>query len=225
MVLSQDAIANSPYVILNAAMTVDGKIATATGDSKISSFQDLKRVHRLRASVGGILVGVRTIITDNPSLTLRYARGKKPVRIVADSNARTPPNARVINVDPEIKTYICISENASPEKIEGLRSAGAELLVCGRGQVDLIEMMRLLKSKSIDRILLEGGGKLNWSMLSNGLVDEVSVAVSPLVIGGERAITLAEGRGMDLIKDGIKLSLRKTSRYGQDLVLFYRVLR
>ena len=225
MVLSQDAIANSPYVILNAAMTVDGKIATATGDSKISSFQDLKRVHRLRASVGGILVGVRTIIADNPSLTLRYARGKKPVRIIADSNARTPPNARVIKVDPEVKTYICVSENASSEKIESLESAGAEILVCGKEQVDLSEMMRTLKSKSIDRILLEGGGKLNWSMLSNGLVDEVSVALSPLVIGGERAITLADGEGVRLVKEGIKLSLKKISRYGQDLVLFYRVSR
>ena len=225
MVLYQDAIANNPYVILNAAMTVDGKIATATGDSKISSFQDLKRVHRLRASVRGILVGVRTIIADNPSLTLRHARGKKPVRIIADSNARTPPNARVIRADPEVKTYICVSENASSEKIESLKSAGAEILVCGREQVDLSKMMRKLKSKSIDRILLEGGGKLNWSMLSNGLVDEVSVALSPLVIGGERAITLVDGEGVQLVKEGIKLSLKKTLRYGQDLVLFYSVLR
>jgi 2,5-diamino-6-(ribosylamino)-4(3H)-pyrimidinone 5'-phosphate reductase len=214
-----------PYVILNAAMSLDGKIATYTGDSRMSSPDDLRRVHRLRASVDGIMVGMRTLLRDDPKLTVKFANDLKPPRIIVDSNAQTPLTSFVVRTAKEFPTIVAVTSRASKNRIEILERRGVKVLVCGKGPLVSVRiLLQILRKLGIRKILLEGGGALNWSMLNNGLVDEVSVAITPRILGGEKAVTLVEGKGSPLVRDGVKLKLLNTARYGPDLVVRYKVL-
>ena len=217
--------ASRPYVILNSAMSVDGKIATRSRESRLSSQQDLKRVHRLRSRVDGIMVGLGTILADDPKLTIKYYRGRNPTRIIVDGLARTPSDAYVVRTARSIHTIIAVTSKASTGNIHRLKKLGVTVLVCGRGKlVSLRLLMRRVMRLGIRKILLEGGGTLNWSMLSQGLVDEVSVAVSPLIFGGKEAVTLVEGTGVERVEDAVKLRFRNARCYGPDMVLSYEVL-
>lgn len=212
------------YVILNAAMSLDGKIATAHGDSQLSSAEDLRRVHSLRARVDGIMVGLGTVLADDPKLTVKFVRGRNPQRIVVDSKARTPLEANVVKTAGQIPTIIATTSRAPSRNVKVLRNAGATVLTCGNGpRVYLSLLLRRLLARGIRKILLEGGGTLNWSMLSQGLVDEVSVAISPRILGGAEAITLVEGGGVVATKDAIKLRPISVKSYGSDVVLRYKV--
>lgn len=213
-----------PYVILNAAMSLDGKIATYTGDSKMSSPADLRRVHRLRASVDGVMVGLRTLLRDNPKLTVKLAKDHKPHRIIVDSNARTPLRSYVVRTAKDIPTIIAVTSKAPQKRIETLQRYGVRVLVCGSGRLVSVRiLMRTLRRLGLRNILLEGGGALNWSMLSSGLVDEISVAVTPGILGGEKAVSLVTGEGFSLVKDAVKLRLLSTAKHGTDLVVRYKV--
>ena len=214
-----------PYVILNSAMSVDGKIATKNRESRLSSHQDLKRVHRLRSKVDGIMVGLGTILADDPKLTIKYYQGRNPTRIIVDGLARTPADAFVVKTARKTPTVIAVTTRAPAENIHRLEKMGVKVLVCGRGRlVSLSILMKKISRFGIRRILLEGGGTLNWSMLRQGLVDEVSVAVSPLIIGGKEAVTLVEGEGVERVEDAVKLRFRNARLYGADMVLSYEVL-
>jgi 2,5-diamino-6-(ribosylamino)-4(3H)-pyrimidinone 5'-phosphate reductase len=207
-------------------MSLDGKIATSTGDSKLSSPEDLKRVHKLRASVDGVMVGKGTLLADDPKLTVRLVSGRNPQRIIVDSMAQTPLNARVVKTSKQVPTIVGVSALAPTRRIRALEKAGVTVLRCGRGpRVSLSNLLHRLRARGIGKILLEGGGTLNWSMLSEGLVDEVSVAVSPRILGGEKAVSLVEGQGVALTKYGIRLRLVSISRFGTDVVLRYRMSR
>ena len=213
-----------PYVILNAAMSLDGKIATYTGDSRMSSPADLRRVHRLRASVDGIMVGLRTLLRDDPKLTVKFARGRKPHRIIVDSNAQTPLTSYVVRTAREIPTIVAVTSRAPKNRIETLERRGVKVFVCGKCPlVSVKTLLQNLRNLGIRKILLEGGGALNWSMLSRGFVDEVSVAITPRILGGEKAVSLVEGKGVALVKDDVKLKLLRTAKYGPDLVVQYKV--
>lgn len=206
-------------------MSLDGKIATWAGDSKLSSEEDLIRVHELRASSDAIMVGVRTILEDDPKLTVTRVKGENPTRIIVDSAARTPVTARAITVSPETPTIIAVTRRASKNKIERLEKAGAKIILVGHhSHVDLRVFCRKLRSMGVKKLLVEGGGRLNWSMLSQSLVDEVRVAVVPVIVGGAEAVTLVEGRGAKRVDEGVGLRLKDARRYGKDLVLFYKVL-
>jgi len=214
-----------PYVILNAAMSLDGKIATYTGDSRMSSPADLRRVHRLRASVDGIMVGMRTLLRDDPKLTVRFAEGRKPHRIIVDSNAQTPLTSYVVRTAREIPTIVAVTSRAPKNRIEILERRGVKVFVCGKGRLVSVKiLLQILSNLGIRKILLEGGGALNWSMLSSGLVDEVSVAITPRILGGEKAVSLVEGKGRGIVRDGVNLKLLNTTKYGPDLVVRYKVL-
>jgi 2,5-diamino-6-(ribosylamino)-4(3H)-pyrimidinone 5'-phosphate reductase len=214
-----------PYVILNAAMSLDGKIATYTGDSRMSSPADLRRVHRLRASVDGIMIGMRTLLRDNPKLTVKFAKDRKPYRIIVDSNAQTPLTSYIVRTAKEIPTIVAVTSRAPKNRIEILERRGVKVFVCGEGRLVSVKiLLRTLRKLGIRKILLEGGGALNWSTLNSGLVDEVSVAITPRILGGEKAVTLVEGKGTPLVKDGVKLKLLNTAKYGPDLVVHYKVL-
>ncbi len=214
-----------PYVVLNSAMSLDGKIATSRGESRLSSPEDLKRVHGLRAAMDGIMVGLGTLLADDPKLTVKLVRGRNPQRIIVDSNARTPLDAYVIRTASQTPTIIGVTSRAPKRRIRRLERAGAVLLTCGRGpRVSLSLLLRRLRAMGIEKILLEGGGTLSWNMLSQGLVDEVSVAVSPRILGGTDALTLAEGEGVARVKDAVRLRLMSVQKYGSDLVVRYRVL-
>jgi 2,5-diamino-6-(ribosylamino)-4(3H)-pyrimidinone 5'-phosphate reductase len=213
-----------PYVILNAAMSLDGKIATYTGDSRLSSSADFRRVHHLRASVDGIMVGMRTLLRDDPKLTVKFARGHKPHRIIVDSNAHTPLTSYVVRTAREIPTIVAVTSRAPKDRIETLERRGVKVLVCGKGRLVSVKiLLQTLRKLGIRKILLEGGGALNWSMLNSGLVDEVSVAITPRILGGETAVSLVEGKGVALVKDAVKLKFLKTAKYGPDLVVHYKV--
>jgi len=214
-----------PYVILNAAMSLDGKIATPTGDSRMSSAADMRRVHRLRASVDAIVVGLRTLLVDDPKLTVKFVEGYKPYRIIVDSHARTPLVSYVVRTARDVPTIIAVTSTAQRKRIEALRERGVTVLVCGKGpQVSLTFLLRRVRMLGIRRMLLEGGGTLNWSMVSNGLVDEISVAITPRILGGTGAISLVGGTGAPRVRDGVKLKLLSSARYGPDLVVRYKVL-
>jgi 2,5-diamino-6-(ribosylamino)-4(3H)-pyrimidinone 5'-phosphate reductase len=213
-----------PYVILNAAMTLDGKIATRTGSSEISGKEDLIRVHKLRKEMDAIMVGINTLLADDPRLTVHKIEAKgedNPIRIVVDSKARTPLNFRILN--EEAATIIAATENADPKKIKSLEEK-ATVLKCGKDRVDLKLLMNELSKIGIKTMMLEGGSTLNYSMLENSLVDEVRVCVAPMIAGGMHAKTLVDGDGIDRMSDAIKLKFKKSYSLGNDLILEYKVI-
>ncbi len=218
-----------PKIILNAAMTLDGKIATETGSSEISGEEDLKRVHELRKSVDGIMVGINTVIADDPRLTIHKIASKSsdnPVRVVVDSYGRTPIDSRILNDDA--KTIIAVSNSAKSdekaiERCEKL-SKKAILFYSGENSVDLKELMDFLYLEGIGTLMLEGGSTLNFSMIENGLIDEIKICIAPMIVGGKRAKTLFDGEGFSSMKDAVKLKLNDSYSLGKDLILEYCVL-
>jgi 2,5-diamino-6-(ribosylamino)-4(3H)-pyrimidinone 5'-phosphate reductase len=215
-----------PKVILNAAMTLDGKIATKTGSSEISGHEDLLRVHRLRKEMDAIMVGINTVLVDDPRLTVHKISSKpedNPVRVVVDSKARTPPGYRILN--SEAPTIIAVSEKAPLGRIEVLEEDGkAEVIICGDKQVNLNCLMDQLGDKGIKTLMLEGGSTLNYSMLQAGLVSAVKVCIAPMIAGGNQAKTLVDGDGVDYMKDAFRLKFKKSYNLGEDLIVEYEVL-
>ncbi|MCG2829143.1 2,5-diamino-6-(ribosylamino)-4(3H)-pyrimidinone 5'-phosphate reductase [Methanothermobacter sp. K4] len=214
-----------PYVILNAAMTLDGKIATKTGSSEISGEEDLRRVHELRRECDAIMVGINTVLADDPRLTVHRVdaeEGDNPVRVVVDSRARTPLDFRVLN--DEAPTVIGVSESAPESRVNELRKR-AEVVVAGKDRVDLRLLLERLHEMGVRRLMLEGGSTLNYSMLRGGLVDEVRVCIAPMIAGGEEARTLVDGEGIEDMSEAIKLELERFYTLGEDLIVEYTVKR
>lgn len=217
-----------PYVILNSAMTLDGKIATRTGSSEISGPEDLLRVHRIRKELDAIMVGINTLLADDPRLTVHKVSSDKsdnPLRVVADSKAMTPLNFRILN--DEAPTIIAVSQKASEEKVKALKQVGenVDVVLAGEDRVDLTLLMDELAQRGIRSLLLEGGSTLNFSMLQEGFVDEVRVCVAPMIAGGVKSKTLVDGEGVAYMKDAYKLKLKKNYKLGKDLILEYEVLK
>ncbi len=211
-----------PYVILNAAMTLDGKIATISGDSKISSRSDLIRLHKLRAYVDAVMVGAGTILADDPSLTVRLVNGKNPMRVVVDGKARIPPEAKIL--DSSAETIVVVSSKLKKRKIDTLMKSGANVMKFRGVKVNLNLLLKKLYFQGVRKLLLEGGSTLNWGMLEHNLVDEVQVTVAPKLVGGEKTKTLIGGLGFSRIKESTKLKLLDMSKNGSELLLRYRVV-
>ena len=222
-------------VIMNGAMTVDGKIATASGDSKISSKEDLVRVHKLRANVDAIVVGISTILADDPQLTVRLVKGNNPTRVIVDSKGRIPIDSQIMRMASKINTIVAVTDQAPEEKILRLEDMGAQVLIISEGKrgesaavphgVNLKELFRKLEKMRFKRILVEGGGELNWSLLRLGLVDNLTVTIAPTIAGGRLATTLVEGDGFDEIAQGIRLKLDKVElKKTDELLLQYTLL-
>jgi 2,5-diamino-6-(ribosylamino)-4(3H)-pyrimidinone 5'-phosphate reductase len=221
-------------VIINGAMTADGKIATASGDSKISSKEDLVRVHKLRASVDAIVVGISTILADDPRLTVRLVKGRNPVRVIVDSKGRLPIDSKILKTAHKVRTIVAVTDQAREDKIQKIRDIGAEVLIVGQGKgqtaavprgVNLRKLFSILSKMKFRKILVEGGGELNWSLLYLRLVDELVLTVAPKIAGGRLAITPVEGDGFDTIAQGIQLRLSKVERRQNtgELVLHYKL--
>jgi 2,5-diamino-6-(ribosylamino)-4(3H)-pyrimidinone 5'-phosphate reductase len=213
-------------VLINAAMTIDGKIATNRGDSTISSKQDLRRLHRLRSSVDAIVIGISTAIVDNPRLTVRLVKrcGTTPVRIIVDSTGRIPLDSKILKSASKINTIVAVTSKASDKRIDKIKSAGAMVIVAGTRTVDLKELFYILKKMGFNKILVEGGGELNWSVLQLGIVNELMVTVAPRIVGGRTATTLVEGDGYTRITEGIKIELIKISRQNNgEVILYYKL--
>jgi len=207
-------------VIVNAAMSVDGKIAFRDGGrARLSNEEDVQRVQRLRARVDAILVGVGTVLADDPKLTVKgdIAADHLPLRIVLDSNGRTPDGARVL--DGRAPTLIVTSEGCART------FAHAEVLRCGNDAVDVQLLLDRLGGRGIRTVLVEGGSTVIWSFLRGGLVDELKVFVGSLVLGGRSAPTLAGGEGAASLSESIRLVLDRSEGLGDGILLEYSVVR
>ena len=208
-----------PFVTAKFACSLDGKISTVTGESQWISCEESRNfVHRLRDISDGIMVGVGTVLSDNPSLTARIENGKNPVRIIVDSFARTPLNSKILN-DGAAKTIIAVTENAPAEKVVKLKKSGAEIIFAGNLQVELDLLMQELINREITSILLEGGGTLNFSMFRAGYVDKVFAFVAPKIIGGKTALTPVAGGGFEKISDAVKLENLTAEKIGTDILI------
>ena len=193
-----------PFVFINAAMSADGKIATIERkQTRISGSQDFDRMDELRASSDAIMVGIGTVLSDNPSLTVKSKERKEkrrsiglpenPVRIVVDSMARTPVDADIFKKG-DGKRIIAVSESAPAEKVKNL-SKFADIICLGEKSVDLTRLLSELKAHGIQKLMVEGGATLNWGLISKGLVDEIYTFIGNIIIGGKTAPTFVDGEG------------------------------
>ena len=224
-----------PYVILNAAMTLDGKIATKTGSSEISGPEDLERVHEIRKNADGIMVGIGTVLADDPRLTVHKIPSSKsdnPIRVVVDNKARTPIDFRILNDDADTIIAvgsICDENNPQSDADAVSRakaiSQKADVFYSSKTPVDLVEFMDYLYSNGIRTLMLEGGATLNFSMIRENLIDEVRICIAPMIAGGRDAKTFFDGEGFDYMKDAVKLELIKSYSCGKDFVMEYKVLK
>ena len=211
-----------PFVTLKTAMTLDGKIATAAGKSQwITGETARQRVHEMRDVADAIVVGIGTVLADDPSLTTRLAdgTGKNPVRVIVDSRARTPLAAKVVQ-DGAAKTLIAVTCAAPEERCAALEAAGVEIVRAGEGErVDLAALMRLLAAREYTSVFVEGGGMLNFSLLAAGLVDKIHVFIAPKIVGGKEALTPVEGVGFSELSDAAALTGLVTEQVGADILL------
>lgn len=200
---------NKPYVILSAAMTIDGKIATKKGDSELSDKADWKEVHKLRTQVDAIMVGKGTILKDNPKLHIKYYNHRGYYRLVLDSNLTIPLDSNVISFQQEIyPTIICTTENVPLDKIKKYEDKGVKIINIGDDKrVNLIKLLPILKNLGINTILLEGGGNLNWSFIENNLINEIRLTIAPWIVGGKEATSLVEGIGFEKIVSAPRFEL------------------
>ncbi|MFT9078142.1 bifunctional diaminohydroxyphosphoribosylaminopyrimidine deaminase/5-amino-6-(5-phosphoribosylamino)uracil reductase RibD [Ethanoligenens sp.] len=215
-----------PYVVMKYAMTMDGKIATHSGQSKWIIGETARRhVQGDRHRYSGIMVGVGTVLADDPLLTCHLPDGRNPVRIVCDSRLRTPPNARVVQTTGEAPTILatCLRDETLARPY---RDAGCEVftLPAKNERVDLRKLMAVLGEKEIDSVLLEGGGALNWSALQNGIVNKVQAYVAPKLFGGADAKSPVEGIGVKSLEQAFKLAPPQVTYLGDDILLESEVL-
>jgi diaminohydroxyphosphoribosylaminopyrimidine deaminase/5-amino-6-(5-phosphoribosylamino)uracil reductase len=210
-----------PFVILKVAATLDGKIATRDGDSKWISGEASRRfVHQLRDQVDGVLVGIGTILKDDPLLTTRIKRGRDPYRIVLDSRLEIPEKARVIGEFPE-KVIIVVTELVPEDQIERLGKRGVRILTVDskEGKIDLKSCLSRLAEIGIMSLLVEGGTQVNGSFLDEGLIDKLLLFLSPKLIGDHRAPGIFGGRGVSSLQEAIPLKEMKAKRIGEDILL------
>lgn len=210
-----------PFVTLKFAQTVDGRIATLTGDSQwISCESTRKLAHRLRSLHDAILVGVGTVLSDDPQLTVRLVKGRSPIRVIPDSTLRIPLEARVLKDQDVARTVVATTSRADREKALALEKMGIEVMTIradGEGDVDLRDLLGKLAKMGVSSVLVEGGAGIITSLFRWKLVDKVVLVVAPKVMGkGIEAVGDLRIRGVD---DTIGLSFVKTYRAGEDIVI------
>lgn len=215
-------VSKMPFVVMKWAMSLDGKIATASGDSRwISGEKSRENVHNLRNELSAIMIGVETVIKDDPMLACRTENGKNPIRIIVDSKLRIPMDSKIVNSSSEIRTIVATTEEACRHKEEILKSKDIVVIRIEKNneRVDLKELMKILGELGIDSILLEGGGTLNFSALKQGIVDKIQVYIAPKIIGGKEAKTPVEGDGFELIKQCVKIENLIYKKIDEDVYL------
>jgi diaminohydroxyphosphoribosylaminopyrimidine deaminase/5-amino-6-(5-phosphoribosylamino)uracil reductase len=214
-------VKKEPFVILKVAATLDGRIATRKGDSKwISGEASRHFVHRLRDQVDGVVVGIGTVLKDDPQLTTRIKKGRDPYRIILDSQLKIPEEAQVLG-KPSLKTIIATTELAARDKVEKLEKKGVQILILNskQGRVDLKNCLSKLGELGITSLLLEGGSQVNGSFLDEGLIDKVLFFLSPKLIGDREALGIFGGSGKETLKEAISLSDLRVKRIGQDILV------
>ncbi len=213
-----------PFCLLKTAMSLDGKIATSAGDSKWITNQESRAfVHTIRDRMAGIMVGISTVLMDDPLLNTRIPNKavSHPTRIIVDSRCRTPLESTVVKTAGEQPTIIATTDLSDIEKQKALEALGAKVLVLPNcnGQVPLRLLMAELGRLQLDSVLLEGGGTLNYSALEAGVVDKIMAFIAPKILGGREALTPVEGRGRHLVRDAFQLSNIRLSRFDEDILI------
>ncbi|MDU6876621.1 bifunctional diaminohydroxyphosphoribosylaminopyrimidine deaminase/5-amino-6-(5-phosphoribosylamino)uracil reductase RibD [Clostridium tepidum] len=213
-----------PFVVLKTASTLDGKIATKTGESKwITGEESRYRVHKIRNDLSGIMVGIETIIKDNPILTTRIEGGKIPKAIIVDSNLRIPLESKILKTFNERDIYIATTnKHKNSSKKNTLENLGAKVLEFEEneeGKVPLKKLIKYLGSEEIDSILLEGGGTLNFSALKEKIVDKVMCFIAPKIMGGQDSKNMIGGNGIESLQDIFKLKNLKVEKIGEDILV------
>ena len=209
------------YVILSAAISIDGKISTRSNDSKLSSQEDSIRLHKLRSKVDAILIGKNTLLQDDPLLTVRHTKGKNPTRIILDSKGTISKNSKIIKTSDKIPTIIAVSKKISKVNLSKLKKLPVEIIISGENSVNLKLLMKKLSTKKIETILVEGGGTANWEFIKNNIFDELIITLSPYLIGGNDATSLVEGKGFSKIVNSPNLKLKSVKRLKNHLVINY----
>jgi diaminohydroxyphosphoribosylaminopyrimidine deaminase/5-amino-6-(5-phosphoribosylamino)uracil reductase len=214
-------LVKEPFVILKAAATLDGKIATRNGESKwISNEASRRLVHGVRNEVDAVVVGVGTILKDDPLLTARIRGGRDPVRIILDSRLRIPEDARVIGVSSS-RTLIATTTLAPRDKIERLEKAGAQVVLVEskNGKVDLRSFLSKLGELGMMSILVEGGSQVNGAFLDGGLIDKLLLFLSPRMMGDPQALGIFQGKGFEHLKEAASVEDIKIRRIGEDILV------
>ena len=213
-----------PYVAMKYAMTLDGKIASCTGDSKgVTGETARHHVHELRKQYSAILAGIGTVLADDPMLNCRIEEGVDPVRVVCDSSLRIPLSSQLVKTAGDIPVIVAYAKE-NPEKEKALLQAGVELISAGRdGRVDLAVLMRKLGKRKIDSVLVEGGGAIHGSLLKSGLVQKIFCYLAPKLIGGREAGSPVEGDGFSRMKDALPVKEMEILPLGEDICISGRV--
>ncbi|WML43147.1 bifunctional diaminohydroxyphosphoribosylaminopyrimidine deaminase/5-amino-6-(5-phosphoribosylamino)uracil reductase RibD [Neobacillus sp. PS3-40] len=216
-VFNKYIVSKRPFVTLKSAVTLDGKVATSTSDSKwITSEDARKEVHQLRNENAGILVGVNTVIADDPELTTRIPNGRNPIRIILDSTLRIPVASKVVT-DLKAPTWIFTTKNYDVDKKQKLENAGIKVFVTsGTKHVDLQETLEILGENFISSLLIEGGGEINASFMENKLIDKLVLYIAPKVIGGKNAPSFLQGIGAMKMSEAIEFADVSFTQVGKD---------
>ena len=206
-------------------MTIDGRIASKTRYSKLSCPHDLKRLHELRARCDAIMVGANTVIIDDPSLRLKYVKGRNPDKVVVDGLLRTSLTARVYTLKTS-KTIVLTTGSAPQEKVKRLREMGVEVVALSeRPPIDMRKAMEVLSSLGYRDVMVEGGGELIWHLFKDQVVNELRVTIAPYIFGGRDAVSLVMGDGFSTTEESPLFELKSVSRCpcGNEVHLIYDV--
>ena len=209
-----------PYVVMKYAMTLDGKISAHTGDSRwVTGEAARQHVHHIRDKLSAIMVGIGTVLADDPMLTCRIPGGRNPIRVVADTHLRIPLSGNIVRTAKDVPTII-LTSCSDADKTKALQDAGCSVELCKTrdGHIDFTDAMHRLADLKIDSVLLEGGGKLNFSALESGAVNAVMAFISPKLIGGAGASPVS-GKGISLMRDAVQLKNTRLTQLGGDILL------
>lgn len=217
----------TPYVMMKYAMTLDGKIATVTGKSKwITGEASRVRVQESRHKYMGIMVGINTVLEDDPMLTCRIEGGINPTRIICDSRCRIPLESNIVKTAREVPTILAVNGSAElfEDKTKALENAGIKILQVDSedAHIDISKLMTELGAMGIDSVMVEGGGTLNDSILKAGVVNEINVYIAPKIFGGEKARTAVSGSGVEEVEDAHLFELRSMEQIDDDVLLMYK---
>ena len=215
-------LTGTPFGVLKLACTLDGKVATAAGESRWITGEGARRhVHRLRNENDAVMVGVGTVLADDPQLTTRLRGGRDALRVIVDSRGRTPPVARAVAQGSRAGCLIATTDAAPPGKLDALRAAGAEVvtLPARDGRVDLAALWDMLGQRGLLSVLVEGGPELAAGAMEAGVVDKLLLFVAPRIIGGNEARAVFGGRGVERLADARRLDIRRLRRFGPDLLI------
>jgi diaminohydroxyphosphoribosylaminopyrimidine deaminase/5-amino-6-(5-phosphoribosylamino)uracil reductase len=212
-----------PFVILKAAISLDGKIATAAGDSRwISGEQSRQRVHELRDQVDAVVVGIGTVRRDDPLLTTRLPEGgRDPIRVIVDGLGPLPLDAKVFHHASSSPTWVAVASDAAAERVEALRRFGLDVIEAGgsHGRVSLTQLLKYLGEREITSVMLEGGEGIFTSAMQEEVVDKFTLFVAPLLVGGRNAPSLFGGKGVERLTHAIRLERMRIEQLEGDLLI------